>query len=86
MRNSGDTSHQLSSEVQLIINTPSETSGARKDGYMMRRLAVELEIPFFTTVKGSSAAIMAMEHASRTEITVDHLGSFGRGPDTPSAS
>ncbi|MCU0859037.1 MAG: carbamoyl-phosphate synthase large subunit [Thermoplasmata archaeon] len=66
-------------EVQFIVNTPSETSGARKDGYMMRRLAVELEIPIFTTVKGASAAVMAMEHASRSEITVDHLGSFCGG-------
>jgi carbamoyl-phosphate synthase large subunit len=63
-------------EVQLIINTPTEASGARRDGYMMRRLAVELEIPFFTTMQGASAAVMAMEHADKNEITVNDLAFF----------
>mgnify|MGYP001765322025 CR=1 FL=1 len=63
-------------DVQLIINTPTEASGARRDGYMMRRLAVELEIPFFTTVQGAKAAVMAMEHALKNEITVNDLSHF----------
>ncbi len=73
-------------DVQLVINTPTETSGARRDGYMMRRLAVELEIPFFTTVKGASAAVMAMEHAAKNVISVEHLGSFSGKSGGPSAS
>jgi hypothetical protein len=40
---------------------------------MMRRLAVELEIPMFTTVKGASAAVMAMEHAAKKEMDVHDL-------------
>jgi carbamoyl-phosphate synthase large subunit len=63
-------------DVHLIINTPTEASGARRDGYMMRRLAVELEIPFFTTVQGAKAAVMAMEHALKNEITVNDLSFF----------
>jgi carbamoyl-phosphate synthase large subunit len=63
-------------EVQLIVNTPTEASGARRDGYMMRRLAVELEIPIFTTIKGASAAVMALEHARSTEIDVNDLSHF----------
>ena len=62
--------------VQLVINTPSENSGARRDGYMMRRLAVELEIPFFTTMQGAKAAVMAMEGAVRRETTVNDLSFF----------
>ncbi|HEX9907748.1 MAG TPA: carbamoyl-phosphate synthase large subunit [Thermoplasmata archaeon] len=62
--------------VQLVINTPTEASGARRDGYMMRRLAVELEIPFFTTMQGAKAAIMAMEYASQNEPTVNSLSHF----------
>ncbi|MBN1678288.1 MAG: carbamoyl-phosphate synthase large subunit [Candidatus Thermoplasmatota archaeon] len=65
-----------SGDVQLVINTPTEASGARRDGYMMRRLAVELEIPFFTTMQGAKAAIMAMEHALKSEMTVNDLSSF----------
>ncbi len=62
--------------VKLVINTPTEASGARRDGYMMRRLAVELEIPFFTTIQGASAAVMAMEHASKSKIVVNDLAHF----------
>jgi len=65
-----------SGDVQLVINTPTEASGARRDGYMMRRLAVELEIPFFTTMQGAKAAVMAMEHAAKKDITVNDLSSF----------
>jgi carbamoyl-phosphate synthase large subunit len=63
-------------DVQLIINTPTEASGARRDGYMMRRLAVELEIPFFTTIQGARAAVLAMEHVKRHELEVHDLGFF----------
>ncbi len=63
-------------DVQLIINTPTEASGARRDGYMMRRLAVELEIPMFTTIQGASAAVIAMEYAVKKEMTVNELSHF----------
>jgi carbamoyl-phosphate synthase large subunit len=63
-------------DVQLVINTPTEASGARRDGYMMRRLAVELEIPMFTTIQGARAAVMAMEHALKKDISVNDLASF----------
>jgi carbamoyl-phosphate synthase large subunit len=63
-------------DVQLIINTPTEASGARRDGYMMRRLAVELEIPIFTTIQGARAAVMAMEHAIKNDMTVNDLAFF----------
>jgi carbamoyl-phosphate synthase large subunit len=65
-------------DVQLIINTPTEASGARRDGYMMRRLAVELEIPFFTTIQGARAAVLAMEHEKRHKMAVHDLGFFHR--------
>jgi carbamoyl-phosphate synthase large subunit len=65
-------------DVQLIINTPTEASGARRDGYMMRRLAVELEIPFFTTIQGARAAVLAMEHEKKHKIAVHDLGYFHR--------
>jgi carbamoyl-phosphate synthase large subunit len=63
-------------DVQLVINTPTEASGARRDGYMMRRLAVELEIPFFTTIQGATAAVLAMEHAAKQEQSVNELKHF----------
>ncbi len=62
--------------VNMVVNTPTEASGARRDGYMMRRLAVELEIPMFTTIEGASAAVMAMEYAAKNDTSVNDLASF----------
>ena len=64
--------------VNMVINTPTEASGVRRDGYMMRRLAVELEIPMFTTIKGARAAVTAMEHAAKNDTTVNDLSWFHR--------
>ncbi|MBU1157989.1 MAG: carbamoyl-phosphate synthase large subunit [Candidatus Thermoplasmatota archaeon] len=64
--------------VQMIITTPTEASGARRDGYMMRRLAVELEIPMFTTIKGASAAVLAMEYVATRCLSVNDLSHFHR--------
>lgn len=47
-------------KINLIINTPELKSGARRDGYTMRRLAVDLEIPFMTTVQGADIAVGAI--------------------------
>jgi len=47
-------------EIGLIINTPSPDKVIEKDGYMMRRLAVELNIPFLTTLAAATAAVTAI--------------------------
>ncbi|MGQ0536636.1 MAG: carbamoyl-phosphate synthase large subunit [Methanobacteriota archaeon] len=52
-----------SGEIKLVINTPSGARGARTDGSMMRRLAVELNIPFVTTMEAARAAVKAIEAA-----------------------
>jgi len=64
--------------VKMIINTPTESSGARRDGYMMRRLAVELQIPFFTTLEGARAAVEAIRYAKEREIEPVNLKSIVR--------
>lgn len=57
-------------KIDLIINTPSQKSGAVRDGHRMRRLAVELEIPFLTTVQGAAAAAGAIRVARGGELQV----------------
>ncbi len=47
-------------EVQLIVNVPERKGGARLDGDMMRRLAVDLGIPFHTTISGASQEVAAI--------------------------
>jgi len=62
-------------KINLIINTPTNASGARRDGYMMRRLAVELEIPFLTTVQAARATVAAMRRAAAGGLEVMDLAS-----------
>ena len=50
-------------KIQLIINTPRSTGGAVLDGNMMRRLAVELNIPFVTTMAGARMEVQAIAEA-----------------------
>jgi carbamoyl-phosphate synthase large subunit len=52
-------------EVDLVINTPTG-SGARADGYEIRRAAVARGIPCITTMSGASAAQRAIR-AGRSE-------------------
>ncbi|WP_048187489.1 carbamoyl-phosphate synthase large subunit [Methanococcus voltae] len=48
------------SGVDLMINTSSGDK-AKTDGYLIRRVAVELNIPYFTTLQGALASLRAIE-------------------------
>jgi len=72
-------------EIRLVINTPSSGSGARRDGYMMRRLAIDLGIPFITTIQGAEAAADAILSAKGAEFAVKSLQEYARGVSAPSA-
>jgi carbamoyl-phosphate synthase large subunit len=50
-------------KIQLVINTPTLTYRAKRDGYAMRRLAVELNIPFITSLTSARAEIEAIRFA-----------------------
>jgi carbamoyl-phosphate synthase large subunit len=47
-------------DVQLIINTPTAYL-ARRDGYDIRRNAVDYGVPYLTTVQAALAAVKAMK-------------------------
>ena len=63
-------------EIQLVINTPTNSSGARRDGYMMRRLAVDLNIPFIPTIQAAVAAAQAIEEMRSGDLDVRSLQSY----------
>ena len=65
-------------EIRLVINTPTNSTGARRDGYMMRRLAVDLNIPFIATIQGAEAAVEAMEEIRSGDLDVAPLQEYGR--------
>lgn len=62
----------LNKEIDLIINT-SEGKQSAQDGYIIRRLAIELGIPYVTTLSGVRAALNAIEAVQNNEITVKSL-------------
>ncbi|WP_037919276.1 carbamoyl-phosphate synthase large subunit [Sulfurihydrogenibium subterraneum] len=47
-------------EIAMIINTPSGKR-ERSDAYYIRRSAVATKTPYFTTIRGASAAVMAIK-------------------------
>jgi carbamoyl-phosphate synthase large subunit len=71
-------------EVDLVINTPTG-SGARADGYEIRRAAVARGIPCITTMSGASAAQRAIRSGRSGEGSVISLqelhGELAQPPD-----
>ena len=47
-------------KISFIVNVPTISGGAVRDGNMMRRLAVELNIPFVTTIRGAKMEVAAI--------------------------
>ncbi|MCS5533527.1 MAG: carbamoyl-phosphate synthase large subunit [Candidatus Poseidoniaceae archaeon] len=60
-------------DVSFIVNVPTISGGAVRDGNMMRRLAVELNIPFVTTMRGAVMEVAAMKARLETELEPRHL-------------
>jgi len=65
-------------EICLIINTPTGTK-SKKDAYSIRRLAVNYKIPYYTTVRGAQAAVMAIESMRRASLDVKPLQEYYGG-------
>ncbi|AEH06123.1 carbamoyl-phosphate synthase large subunit [Methanothermococcus okinawensis] len=59
-------------EIDLIINT-SSGSKAKSDGYYIRRAAVELNIPYITTIQGALSTIKAIESIKKGDLGVYSL-------------
>ena len=64
-------------EVSLVINTPI-TKQSRKDGYMIRRAAVDFKIPYITTIQAAIAAARAIEAMKAGEIVTKSINEYHR--------
>ncbi len=65
----------VNGEINLIINTPSGKQSA-DDGYYIRRMAIELGIPYVTTLAGARAVLNAIEHVKEGDIGVKSLNEY----------
>lgn len=66
----------LNGEVAFVINTPSGKQSA-DDGYLIRRLAIELGVSYVTTIAGANAVLKAIEEARHGELNVKSLNDYG---------
>ena len=64
-------------EIDLVINT-SEKAKSIRDSFSLRRTALIKEIPYFTTVAGSIAAVEAIAALRAGGLTVTSLQDYGR--------
>ena len=62
-------------EVKLIINTPTEKQSV-KDGYQIRRSAVDYHVPYITTIQAAQAAADAIQKAKKNQITIKALDEY----------
>ena len=70
----------LAGKVDLILNTPAGSAGARHDGYDVRAAAVSVGIPLVTTVQGVTAAVQGIEALRRGDLKVRALQELEHDP------
>lgn len=69
-----------SRKVDLIINTPTSKQTV-KDGFQIRRAAVDFNVPYITTIQAALAAADAIEAMNMGEIAIKSLGEYHRRED-----
>ena len=64
-------------DVAMVVNTHANES-YRNDGYLVRREALDRQIPYFTTLAGAEAALEAIRFLKDGELTVQPLQEYQR--------
>jgi carbamoyl-phosphate synthase large subunit len=64
--------------IAMVIETPGD-GRARKDSYLIRRAAVNLNVPYYLTIDGAQAAIGAIEALLKEEHQVRSLQEYHAG-------
>lgn len=63
-------------EVDLIINTPTSGKKPKRDGYKIRRAAVDLKVPYITNIQAAKAATDAIEAINKGEIITKSINEY----------
>ncbi|GAF94068.1 unnamed protein product, partial [marine sediment metagenome] len=63
-------------KINLIINTPTRGKQPARDGFKIRRTAIELGTPYITTIRGAEAAVNAIESIKKGAITVRSINEY----------
>jgi carbamoyl-phosphate synthase large subunit len=62
-------------DVALIINTPTSRQ-SRKDGYHIRRAAIDYQVPYITTIQAARAAVEAIASMKEGGITIKSINEY----------
>jgi len=65
----------INGKIDLIINTPSGKKG-RNEGYIIRRMAVDHNIPYITTIAGAIAAVKGIEAVKKAKMTIKSIQEY----------
>ncbi len=60
----------LSGEVDLVVNTPTNIRKENRDGFLIRRNAVETGTPCITSLDTATALLMSLEQADKEDLSV----------------
>jgi carbamoyl-phosphate synthase large subunit len=66
----------INDEIHLVFNT-TEGAQSHRDSFSIRRTALAKDIPYYTTIAGARAAIMAIHRLRRGDLEVRPLQSYG---------
>jgi carbamoyl-phosphate synthase large subunit len=62
--------------VAMVINTPTDAE-SHADSYLIRRSALDYQVPYFTTIAGADAAAEGIEYLSERDFDVTALQDYG---------
>jgi carbamoyl-phosphate synthase large subunit len=66
-------------EVAMVINTPQDAH-SHADSYLIRRYALDYQVPYFTTMAGADAAAEGIEYLEQREFEVHALQDYEAPP------
>ena len=66
-------------EVAIVINTPQDAH-SHADSYLIRRYALDYQVPYFTTMAGAEAAAEGIEYLEQREFDVHALQDYEAPP------
>jgi carbamoyl-phosphate synthase large subunit len=66
-------------EIAMVINTPQDAH-SHADSYLIRRHALDYQVPYFTTMAGAEAAAEGIEYLQQREFDVKALQDYSSPP------
>ena len=67
-------------DIAMVINTPTDAH-SHADSYLLRRYALDYQVPYYTTIAGAQAAAEAIEYLEHRDFDVQALQDYGAAMD-----